>query len=148
MDQAAAQKTIDDKVAKDLAARDLAKADADRASDDAAKEKTGAEHTAQEPARLTAAAALAYAAAESRISFVYGLISGPIIFSFGGIVFLLLSRRRPAAVAQHGEPIGRMAAAASNRGATAYRASGSTKQGCTDVSESGAAVVRRPPQWR
>jgi hypothetical protein len=115
MDRAAAQKVIDDKAAKDLPATDLAKAGADRANDDVVRAKPDAEQTPQEPVNLTAAAALAYAAAESRISFVYGLISGPIVFCFGGVVFLLLSRRRSAAVAQHGERIGRMTAAEQQR---------------------------------
>ena len=40
-------------------------------------------------------------------------------------------------------------AATANRVRPAYsNASGSTKRDCTDVSESGAAVVRRRPQWR
>ena len=39
-------------------------------------------------------AAMAYAVAESRLSFVYGLISGPVIFILGGVVFLPWSRRR------------------------------------------------------
>ena len=30
------------------------------------------------------------------MSFIYGLISGPIIFSLGGFMFLLLQRRRNA----------------------------------------------------
>ena len=50
--------------------------------------------------KITAEAALSFAAAESRMSFVYGLISGPIVFSFGGVMFLLLRRKRPVAVAQ------------------------------------------------
>jgi len=38
----------------------------------------------------------ALSATESRNSFIYGLISGPIIFSLGGFMFLLLQRRRSA----------------------------------------------------
>jgi hypothetical protein len=37
---------------------------------------------------------MALAAAESRMSFIYGLISGPILFSLGGLVFLLIERWR------------------------------------------------------
>jgi hypothetical protein len=41
-----------------------------------------------------AEAAFAYATAEATMGFVYGLIAGPIIFCFGGVVFLRLSRQR------------------------------------------------------
>jgi hypothetical protein len=39
----------------------------------------------------------ARAGTDWRISFVFGLLTGPIIFCFGGVVFLSLSRRRSAA---------------------------------------------------
>ena len=49
---------------------------------------------------ITADAALSYAAAESRISFIYGLISGPILIGFGGVMFLCLRRRTATAPAK------------------------------------------------
>ena len=55
------------------------------------------ERTAQDAAPTPSEAAMAYAAAESRMSFIYGLVSGPAVFCLGGMVFLLLRRRRPAA---------------------------------------------------
>jgi hypothetical protein len=39
-------------------------------------------------------AAMAYAAAETRMSFIYGLVTGPIIFGFGAAMVLLIGRRR------------------------------------------------------
>jgi len=54
---------------------------------------------AQQPARQDEApvsgdAAYAYAVSESRMSFLYGLLSGPVIFCLGGFAFLLIGRRR------------------------------------------------------
>ena len=71
-----------------------AKPDAERAV--AAKLQTAAERLGLDTIKMTAEDAFAYAAAESRMAFVYGMISGPIIFCFGGVVFLLLGRRRTA----------------------------------------------------
>ena len=42
---------------------------------------------------------VAYAAADARMSFIYGLISSPICFGLGGLVFLWVARRRHRAVA-------------------------------------------------
>jgi hypothetical protein len=95
MDRAAARKTTAEK-----AVLDPAKHDADRTNADPARTVTEAERVPPDATKITAEAALAYAAAESRMSFVYGLISGPIIFSFGGAMFLLLRRKRPADVAR------------------------------------------------
>ena len=80
----------------DKFAADSAKPDSERANVDAAKALGEAERPRQEAATTPPAEAAfaSFAAAESRISFIYGLISGPIIFSFGGVIFLLLSRRR------------------------------------------------------
>jgi hypothetical protein len=64
---------------------------------DAINTAPNAERAPQDAVMMPAEAALAYAAAESRMSFVYGLISGPLVFCFGGAVFLLLRRRKPAA---------------------------------------------------
>ncbi len=95
MDRAAARKTTAEK-----AVMDPAKHDADRTNADTTKAMTDAERVPPDATRITAEAALAYAAAESRMSFVYGLISGPIVFSFGGAMFLLLRRKRTVDVAR------------------------------------------------
>ena len=45
--------------------------------------------------------AVIYASAvESRRSFIYGMISGPLVFTFGGFVFLFMQWRRQAAATQ------------------------------------------------
>lgn len=100
-DKAAAIKSAADtrgQVAADEAVAQSAKADAERANVDAIKTYAQAERPQQETARPIANAALAYASAEARISFVYGLVSGPIVFCLGGVVFLLLNRKRRGAV--------------------------------------------------
>ena len=91
-EKAAADKAIAEKALADKAA--MTNADADRATVDAIKTPTGAARPRQDAVKTTAEAAFASSAAESRMAFVYGLISGPIIFCFGGVVFLLLNRRR------------------------------------------------------
>lgn len=50
--------------------------------------------------RYMSEAVMAYTAAESRMSFIYGLITGPIIFSCGGVMVLLLGRRRNSRMAR------------------------------------------------
>ena len=97
--KAAAGKAVAETVAAGKATKVSAKAGADPASVDPIKAKADAAYAPQEAATATAEAARASAAAEPGMSFVYGLISGPLIFSFGGVVFLLLSRKRTVAVA-------------------------------------------------
>ncbi len=94
MDRAAARKTTAEKTAMGPA-----KHDADRTSAGPTRTTTDAEFVPPDATKITAEAALAYAAAELRMSFVYGLISGPIVFSFGGAMFLLLRRKRTVDVA-------------------------------------------------
>jgi hypothetical protein len=88
-EKAAAEKAAADKATADKAAIDLAKADAARAKTEAIKPQADAE-----PPRKEADAAFAHAAAESRTSFIYGLISGPILFGLGGLAFLFMPRKR------------------------------------------------------
>jgi hypothetical protein len=89
-DRAAAIKAAADKVAADKAAIELAKADAERTKVAASQ----AEHPRQASEQTVSDATLAYVAAESRMSFFYGLISSPICFGLGGAVFFLVHRRR------------------------------------------------------
>src|SRR5207244_4092879 len=56
--------------------------------------QANAEPPRQEAEKTAADAAWAAAAAESRMSFFYGLISSPICFGLGGVVFFLVRRRR------------------------------------------------------
>jgi hypothetical protein len=92
--KAAADKAAADKAAADKAATDLARADAERAKADAIKAQADAERLRKEADATTADAALAYSAAELRTSFIYGLVSGPTLFVLGGVVFLLMHRKK------------------------------------------------------
>jgi hypothetical protein len=99
-DKAAADKAAAGKLAADKAAADLAKADAERAKTDALKAQADAEQRRKEVEVTTTDAALAYSAAELRTSFIYGLVSGPTLFVLGGVVFLLMHRRKTITGAQ------------------------------------------------
>ena len=61
-----------------------------------AKAQADAERLQKSAENKTVDAMFALSATESRNSFIYGLISGPIIFSLGGFMFLLLQCRRSA----------------------------------------------------
>ncbi len=105
-DKLAAEEQMAAKAAMDRLAAEKEQPAMDPAKDNEAPVNAGAIKTATDAARapleavkMTAEAALSFAAAESRISFVYGLISGPAVFSFGGVVFLLLRRKKPVAAA-------------------------------------------------
>ena len=100
-DKAAAEKLAADKAAAEKAAAyqvaiALAKAEAERATPDTIKPQPEAESPRQEAEKSAADVAWATAAAESRMSFIYGLISSPICFGLGGVVFLWVQRRRRA----------------------------------------------------
>lgn len=76
------------------------------------------EQTPQDAAQTPAEPAVAHSAWDSRISFVYGLLIGPVIFCFGGMVFLMVGQRRDAPVAQRkfaGRPTSATADHASDR---------------------------------
>jgi hypothetical protein len=104
-DKAAAAKLAADKIAADKAAAakaaaDLTKADAERAQADAERAQADADRRQKDAEVTTADAALAYSAAELRTSFMYGLVSGPTLFVLGGVVFLLMHRRKTSTGAQ------------------------------------------------
>ena len=94
-DKAIAQRAAADKAAAERAERDFAK-DAERVQAEVTKVQADAERPQKSAENKTVDAMLAFSATESRTSFIYGLISGPIIFSLGGFMFLLLQRRRNA----------------------------------------------------
>lgn len=100
--KAVADKAAADKAAAEQAAIDLAKAETERAKAEAIRTQAIAEQPQLEAEKASADAAFAYAAAEARMSFIYGLISSPIGFGLGGLVFLWARRRRSRA----GEPAG------------------------------------------
>jgi hypothetical protein len=94
-DKAAAQRAAADKAAAERAELDFAK-EAERVKAEVTKVQADAERPQKSAENKTVDAMLAFSATESRTSFIYGLISGPIIFSLGGFMFLLLQRRRNA----------------------------------------------------
>jgi hypothetical protein len=93
----AADKAATEKAVAEQAAIDLAKAETERAKADAIKARAIAKQPRPEAEKTSADAVLAYAAAEARMSFVYGMISSPICFGLGGLVFLWVHRRRSRA---------------------------------------------------
>lgn len=95
-DQAAAQRVAADKIAAERAELTFAKAEAERVKAGLTKVQADTERPQKSAENKTVDAMFASSATESRTSFIYGLISGPIIFSLGGVMFLLLQRRRNA----------------------------------------------------
>jgi chemotaxis protein histidine kinase CheA len=98
-DKVAADKAAAEQAAAEQAAIESAKAETERAKADAIKAQAIAEPPRPEAEKTSADAVVAYAAAEARMSFIYGLISSPICFGVGGLVFLWVVRRRQRAVA-------------------------------------------------
>jgi flagellar biosynthesis GTPase FlhF len=94
--KAAAAKAVE-KAAAMQAAIDLAKAETERAKAETIKAEADAERPRPEAEMTSADAGLAYTAAEARMSFIYGLVSSPICFALGGLVFLWTRRRRSRA---------------------------------------------------
>jgi hypothetical protein len=96
--RAAAEQAAAEKAAADRPPVQLAKAD----TDGSAAESASAESDAEGPQRtaLVPGAVAASPAAELRISFVYGLICGPVLFILGGIAFLLTQRRKRVTTAE------------------------------------------------
>ena len=72
-------------------------AKADRAAVAAPRAEALSELPGWTLAKAMAEDIFARAGTDWRVSFVFGLLTGPIIFCFGGVVFLSLSRRRSAA---------------------------------------------------
>ena len=91
----AADKAAAEKAAAEQAAIDLARAETERAKAEAIKAQAdAAERPRPQAEKPSADVVFAYAAAEARMSFIYGLISSPICFGLGGLVFLWAYRRR------------------------------------------------------
>ena len=95
--KASADKAAAEKAAAEQAAIDSAKAETERAKAEAIKAQADAERPRSEADKTAADAVVANAAAEARMSFFYGLICSPICFGLGGLVFLLVRRRRSRA---------------------------------------------------
>jgi hypothetical protein len=99
-DKATADKAAADKAAAEKAAIDSAKAGLERVKAGLMKAEAEAERPRKEAERTIADAAFAYSAAEARVSFIYGLVSGPILFGLGGVAFLFMNRKRSMTGAQ------------------------------------------------
>ncbi len=99
-DEAAAQVAsakAAEKAAAMQAAIDLAKAETERAKAETIEAEADAERPRPEAETTSADAGLAYTAAQARMSFIYGLVSSPICFALGDLVFLWTRRRRSRA---------------------------------------------------
>jgi hypothetical protein len=94
--KAASAKAVE-KAAAMQAAIDLAKAETERAKAETIEAEADAERPRPEAEMTSADAGLAYTAAGARMSFIYGLVSSPICFALGGLVFLWTRRRRSRA---------------------------------------------------
>ena len=104
-DKAAPVKTVTDKAVPDKSADDRArleraKADAERATAEAARVQAEAERARKEAEKVIADVGFALAAAESKISFVYGFVAGLFPVGFGAIGFVFLRRRMNKDTAQ------------------------------------------------
>jgi hypothetical protein len=93
----AADKAAAEKAAAEQAAIDLAIAETERAKAEAIKAQADAERPGPEAEKTSTDAVLSYTAAEARMSFIYGLVSSPVCFGLGGLVFLWVHRRRSRA---------------------------------------------------
>jgi hypothetical protein len=94
--RAAAEQAAAEKATADRPPVQLAKADTDGSAAAAAEsDAEGPQRTALVPGAVAASPA-----AELRISFVYGLICGPVLFIMGGIAFLLTQRRKRVTTAE------------------------------------------------
>lgn len=78
---------------------ELARADVERARADAAKAQADAEQARAEADKARAQAIYAGAAAESKVSFIYGLISGLVLPSACAFAFFFFQRRKSAQLA-------------------------------------------------
>ena len=93
-DKLAADKAAAAKAAADQAAMALAKVEAEQAKVDTIKPQADVEPPRQDAEKSATDVTWATAAAELRMSFIYGLISSPVCFGLGGAVLLLVQRRR------------------------------------------------------
>lgn len=124
-EQTAAQKATEEKAAADKKAADEAaakKAQTEKSTVVAAKAEQPAQEVAQpqdehahDTPRISTEAANALA--QARLSFLYGLISGPLIFCLGGVAFMLAGRRRGAASSDPFDPFGELKPAGPHKAA-------------------------------
>jgi len=113
--KAVADKAAADKAVAEQAAIDLAKAEIERAKAEAIKAQADAERPQPEAEKTSADAVFADGVADARMSFIYGLISSPICFGLGGLMFLWARRRRSRAGAPAGASAPDRASGASQR---------------------------------
>lgn len=97
-DKAAAAKVLAEKTVIEKTVADAPRADAEHARFDVAKAQLEAERVRKEAEKAIVQMGLALSAAESRISFVYGLVSGFAVAGLGAGAFLAMRRQRMLAV--------------------------------------------------
>ena len=78
----------------------MARADAERAKAEAVKAQADADRARREAEKAIADVGVALAAAESKISFAYGLFSGLALVGWGGAAFFFVYRRKIAGRAE------------------------------------------------
>jgi hypothetical protein len=88
------EKSAVDKTSVDRTALELAKAETERARAEAATAMAQAERARKDAEKAIADAGFALAAAESKVSFIYGLASGPALAGLGVAVFLVIRRKK------------------------------------------------------
>jgi hypothetical protein len=95
-ERASAARVEADRWAAERAAVELAKANPERVPAETVKPRVKTERSLGETDSERPETLPFHSAAELRMSFIYGLISGPLLFTLGGFVFLLMHRKRMA----------------------------------------------------
>ena len=93
-ERASAARAEADRWAAERAAVELAKAAPERVPAEAAKPQAETRRAISETDTAKPETVLFYSAADLRMNFIYGLVSGPLLFTLGGLVFLLMHRKR------------------------------------------------------
>ena len=98
-ENAAPDRTVLDKPVPDKAELELARAEAERATAEALKAQAETDRARKESEKAMAEFGLALAAAESKVSFVYGLTGGLVLVGLGGFGFVFIRRKMHRRVA-------------------------------------------------
>jgi chemotaxis protein histidine kinase CheA len=96
VEKTAAEKATTGQAGPHQAAVDTARADAERAKAEAIKAQADADRARREAEKAIADVGVALAAAESKVSFIYGLLTGLALVGWGGAAFFVIYRRKIA----------------------------------------------------
>ena len=99
-DKAAPVKAVSEKTADDRVTTERVKADAERATAEAMQMQAEAERARKDAEKVIADVGFALAAAESKVSFVYGLMGGLLLMGFGAVGFVVMRKRMSGETAQ------------------------------------------------